>query len=99
MSLKELTRDSGKTKETICKRAIACKRIKLDFDFLTRKKKFSNETLSKTNLSRVLGLMDICAIGLSSTIGSGIYILGMSFLFMFLLFMFFQLKRIFHSKC
>ena len=50
--------------------------MRLNFDFLLRKKKFSNETLVATNFSRVLSLWDICAIGISSTIGSGIYILG-----------------------
>ena len=49
----------------------------LNFDFLLRKKKFSLDTIAETKLARVLGLSDICTIGISSTIGSGIYILGL----------------------
>jgi amino acid transporter len=50
--------------------------MKLNFNFFLRKKKFSNEDTAQTNLSRVLGLLDISAIGISSTLGSGIYILA-----------------------
>ena len=51
--------------------------VKLNFDFFLRKKKFADEdSATQTNLSRVLGLLDVSAIGISSTLGSGIYILG-----------------------
>ncbi len=51
--------------------------VRLNFDFFLRKKKFANdESATQTNLSRVLGLLDVSAIGISSTLGSGIYILG-----------------------
>jgi amino acid transporter len=50
--------------------------MKLTSEFFLRKKKFSNEDTAQTNLARVLGLLDISAIGISSTLGSGIYILA-----------------------
>ena len=50
--------------------------VRVNFDFLLRKKKFKNEEATQTNLSRVLGLLDVSAIGISSTLGSGIYILS-----------------------
>ena len=50
---------------------------KINLDFLFRKKKFTSESVSQTNLSRVLGLLDVCTIGISATLGAGIYILGM----------------------
>ena len=50
--------------------------VKLNAEFLFRKKKFTNESVSHTKLSRVLGLLDVSAIGISATLGAGIYILG-----------------------
>ena len=50
--------------------------VRLNLDFLLRKKNFNNDNIAETNLSRDLGLLDICAIGISSTLGSGIYILA-----------------------
>ncbi|RNA44732.1 high affinity cationic amino acid transporter 1 [Brachionus plicatilis] len=49
-----------------------------DFNFLYRKKPINNEEQNGNNkgLSRVLGLTDISAIGISSTLGSGIYVLA-----------------------
>lgn len=49
-----------------------------NFNFLYRKKsiKNDNEEEGKKALSRVLGLTDISAIGISSTLGSGIYVLA-----------------------
>jgi hypothetical protein len=52
------------------------------FDFITRKKKYDAVNVQQTNLSRVLGLADITAIGISCTLGNGIYVLaGMLFYF------------------
>jgi amino acid transporter len=45
-------------------------------DFLFRKKKFDTESLTNTNLHRILGIFDVTAIGISSTLGSGIYVLA-----------------------
>ena len=50
--------------------------FKFNLEFLFRKKKFTDESVTQTNLSRVLGLLDICTIGISATLGAGIYILG-----------------------
>ena len=50
--------------------------VKLNVEFLFRKKKFTNESVTHTNLSRVLGLLDVTTIGISATLGAGIYILG-----------------------
>ncbi|CAF0761137.1 unnamed protein product [Brachionus calyciflorus] len=46
------------------------------FDYIFRKKNLDNDLLEKTQLSRVLGLLDITALGISSTLGSGIYVLS-----------------------
>lgn len=48
----------------------------LSFDFITRKKKYDSVNVQQTNLSRVLGLADITAIGISCTLGNGIYVLA-----------------------
>ena len=48
----------------------------LNVNHLLRKKKFTSESMLQTNLCRALNLFDICALGISGTIGSGIYILG-----------------------
>jgi hypothetical protein len=50
--------------------------FKLDLEFFYRKKKFTTENVTESNLSRVLGLLDICTLGISATLGAGIYILG-----------------------
>ena len=44
--------------------------------FLFRKKTFNDDNVHSTNLHRVLGLLDVTAIGISSTLGSGIYVLA-----------------------
>ena len=49
---------------------------KIDLSFFTRKKVFTDDSLEKTNLKRVLGLFDVLSIGIGSTLGSGIYILS-----------------------
>ena len=54
--------------------------VKINLGFLCRKKKFTNESVTQTSLSRVLGLVDISTIGISATLGAGIYILGPLFL-------------------
>ncbi len=46
------------------------------FDFITRKKKYDSENVQQTNLSRVLSLADITCIGISCTLGNGIYVLA-----------------------
>lgn len=48
----------------------------VDLSFLFRKKKFDTTTVQATQLSRVLGLMDITALGVSCTLGNGIYVLA-----------------------
>jgi amino acid transporter len=45
-------------------------------DFLFRKKKFDSSSVVSTNLHRILNLFDVTAIGISSTLGSGIYVLA-----------------------
>jgi amino acid permease len=50
--------------------------MKLDFSFLSRKKKYNSESLGETNLSRVLGLVDLVALGVSCTLGSGVFVLA-----------------------
>ncbi len=47
-----------------------------DFSFLFRKKIVNEETLAKSKLSRSLSVLDVTAIGVSSTLGSGIYVLA-----------------------
>ncbi len=49
--------------------------MRINFNFLFRKKKYDNTTLECTNLSRVLSLLDLTALGVSCTLGSGVYIL------------------------
>ncbi len=50
--------------------------IIMKFDFLYRKKKYDSVNIHQTNLSRVLGLVDITALGVSCTLGNGIYVLA-----------------------
>ncbi len=50
--------------------------INVDLSFLFRKKKFDQTSVEDTKLSRVLGLMDITALGVSCTLGNGIYVLA-----------------------
>lgn len=49
---------------------------RINLDFVGRKKEFTPETLTNTNLNRVLGLWDVFSIGMGFTLGSGIYILA-----------------------
>jgi L-asparagine transporter-like permease len=49
--------------------------MKCSLDFLYRKKQFNNSNVENTKLARVLGVWDITALGISCTIGSGIYVL------------------------
>jgi hypothetical protein len=37
--------------------------LKINWSILLRKKLYTNENVAETNLLRVLGLLDICAIG------------------------------------
>lgn len=48
---------------------------KISFDFFSRKKIFTSDSLAATNLNRVLTLFDVTVIGIGFTLGSGIYIL------------------------
>ena len=50
--------------------------MKIDLSFLYRKKKYTESSLHHTNLHRVLGLVDITALGVSCTLGNGIYVLA-----------------------
>lgn len=50
--------------------------MKLDLSFLHRKKRYNEATMHETNLDRVLGLVDITALGVSCTLGNGIYVLA-----------------------
>lgn len=50
--------------------------MKVDFNFLVRKKKYDAVNVHETNLSRVLKLVDIAALGISCTLGNGIYVLA-----------------------
>jgi L-asparagine transporter-like permease len=50
--------------------------MKIDLSFLTRKKKYDAVNVHHTNLSRVLKLVDIVALGVSCTLGNGIYVLA-----------------------
>jgi amino acid permease len=50
--------------------------VKFDYSFLFRKKVVNDETLAKSQLSRSLSVLDVTAIGVSSTLGSGIYVLA-----------------------
>jgi amino acid transporter len=49
---------------------------KINFNFLSRKKQFNDESVSASGLNRVMGILDVTAIGISSTLGSGIYVLS-----------------------
>ena len=67
----------------------------LDLSFITRKKTYDEQALQETKLSRVLNLVDITAIGISCTLGNGIYVLAgkwlsryASFVLFFVLFLF-----------
>lgn len=50
--------------------------MRFDLSFLSRKKKYDSVEVHQTNLSRVLGLVDITALGISCTLGNGIYVLA-----------------------
>jgi len=47
----------------------------LSCDFWCRKKNLNNLDIETTKLARVLGILDITALGIACTIGSGIYVL------------------------
>lgn len=47
-----------------------------DLSFLNRKKVYDSTNIHVTQLSRVLGLVDITALGVSCTLGNGIYVLA-----------------------
>lgn len=49
---------------------------KFSFDFFSRKKTFTDDSLVDTNFQRILKLLDVTAIGIGSTLGSGVYILS-----------------------
>ena len=50
--------------------------MKLEFSFLYRKKYLDSHNMTQTKFARVLGLMDIVALGVSCALGSSIYILS-----------------------
>ncbi len=50
--------------------------MRLDLSFLNRKKTYNEDNVHQTNLHRVLGLVDITALGVSCTLGNGIYVLA-----------------------
>ncbi len=50
--------------------------VKFDFSFLTRKKVVNEETLAHTKLNRVMSVLDVTAIGVSCTMGTGIYVIA-----------------------
>jgi L-asparagine transporter-like permease len=47
-----------------------------DLSFLNRKKVYDSQNIHVTQLSRVLNLVDITALGVSCTLGNGIYVLA-----------------------
>lgn len=49
--------------------------MRLNLDFLYRRKKYDAATLESTNLDRVLNVFDLTALGVSCTLGSGVYVL------------------------
>ncbi len=48
----------------------------IDLTFLSRKKVYDATNVHVTQLSRVLGFIDITALGVSCTLGNGIYVLA-----------------------
>lgn len=50
--------------------------MKVNWNFIYRKKKFDSVKLEQTQLSRVLNLFDLSTLGISCTLGSGIYVLA-----------------------
>jgi amino acid transporter len=50
--------------------------MRLDLSFLHRKNTYNEDNVHQTNLHRVLGLVDITALGVSCTLGNGIYVLA-----------------------
>jgi len=54
--------------------------MKFNWSFLYRRKKYDVTNLHETKLSRVLSLVDITALGISCTLGNGIYVLAGSVL-------------------
>ena len=55
---------------------ISDKIMTFDWSFIYRKKKYDSTSVQQTNLSRVLGFVDITALGISCTLGNGIYVLA-----------------------
>lgn len=43
---------------------------------LTRKKVLPSEDIQQSKLGRVLGTMDLAALGVGATLGVGVYVLG-----------------------
>ncbi len=50
--------------------------VKFDFSFLFRRKLQNNQDFAESKLSRVLNLFDTTVLGISSTLGSGVYIIA-----------------------
>jgi cationic amino acid transporter 2 len=49
--------------------------MRVNLSFLYRKKKYDNNSVESTNLHRVLNIFDLTALGVSCTLGSGVYVL------------------------
>lgn len=49
--------------------------MRINLNFLYRKKKFDLQNVESTNLHRVLNLTDLTALGIASTLGPGVYVL------------------------
>jgi amino acid permease len=48
----------------------------LNFEFVFRKKKLHNDSLTQTQLARELTVLDLIFLGIGSTLGAGVYVLA-----------------------
>jgi amino acid transporter len=49
--------------------------MRVNLSFLYRKKRYDTTSVESTNLNRVLNIFDLTALGVSCTLGSGVYVL------------------------